>query len=193
MAEIGMNKGNAAARVRSVITAVILVGLLAVPAMMTLRGCDEKTGGDVQAAKIGGKTFFLEVVDDDAERMKGLGGRTHIEDNGGMLFVFTSARATHFVMRDCPIDIDILFLDPNGRVVAMHEMKAEAPRGPGEGQAGQISSDPDDPYEKRLKKYPSRFPSQFAIELKGGTLPTLKVKDGDKIELPLAELKKRAK
>ena len=159
-----------------------------------LPGCDETTSRDVQAAKIGGKTFFLEIVDDNAERMKGLGGLTDIPADGGMLFVFPQVQNAlpggGFVMRDCPVDIDILFLDASGRVVTMHEMKAEAPRGPGEGQPGDLNNDS---YEKRLTKYPSRYPYLFAVELKGGTLPTLKVGEGDKIDLPLEMLKARAK
>lgn len=191
MADSGVIGGKPGGGVRRLISAVILVALVSLPAVLAMRGCDEKTGGEVQAVKIGDRRFFLEVVDDDAERMKGLGGRTHIEDNGGMLFVFPFVRETHFVMRDCLTDIDIIFLDPAGRIVAMHEMKfaGQERRSPEEGQPGEIH----DAYEQRLTKYPSRFPSQFAIELKGGTLPSLKLKEGDKIELPLAELKKRAR
>ena len=48
-------------------------------------------------------------------------------------------------------------------------------------------------YEDRLKKYDSRFPMQFAIELKGGTIPGLNIKEGEKIDLPVAALKKLAK
>lgn len=191
MAHIAVSaKKPGSGKLRSAITFVVVVGLLALPAALALRGCDEQTGGDVQAVKIGGKPFFLEIVDDDQERMRGLGGREHIENDGGMLFVFPAPHKTHFVMRDCPIDIDILFLDPTGRVVAMHQMKREDPRREGEGQPGDMTNEK---YEDRLVKYPSRFDAQFAIELKGGTLPTLKVKEGDKIDLPLSELKKRAK
>jgi hypothetical protein len=100
-------------------------------------------------------------------------------------------------MRDCPIGIDIIFVDSTGRITAMHEMKAEAPRGPDEGTTGVIDSSPGSAkYEARLKKYPSRFPAQFSIELKEGSLAGKlkgKVKEGDKLDLPLAALKSRAK
>lgn len=41
----------------------------------------------------------------------------------------------------------------------------------------------NDAYENRLKKYSSKFSSQYVIELKGDTLDTLKIKEGDKVEL----------
>lgn len=167
-------------------------------ALLDTRGCDESASGNVQTVKIGGKWFHLEVAADEPTRMKGLGQRDHIEDDGGMLFVFDSMfprqfpNGSAFVMRDCPTDIDIIYLDANGRVGKMYAMKAEPPRGPDEGAVGSFDNQK---YESRLKKYPSVYPIQFAIELKGGTLATLegKIHEGDKIDFPVEELKKRAK
>jgi len=182
------------------VRSVIVIGILLVfafPAFNAMRGCDEKKDASVQHIKLGGESYFLEVAADEPTRMKGLGGRTQIADDGGMLFVFPKPLDTSFVMRDCPIGIDIIFVDPTGRITAMHEMKAEAPRGPDEGTTGVIDSSPGSAkYEARLKKYPSRFPAQFSIELKEGSLAGKlkgKVKEGDKLDLPLAALKSRAK
>ena len=170
---------------------IVLAALGAIFAFAFLRDCSGKAStGNVQVAKIGGRTFHLEVADTDAVRMKGMGQRTHIEDDGGMLFVFPTPKVSSFVMRDCPIPIDIIYLDQFGKVLAFYEMKPIAPRGPGEGQPGEVNES----YEKRLSesKYDSRFPTQFVIEIKGGTLPSLKIKEGDKIDLPLQALKSRA-
>ena len=176
---------------------IAILGLLAVPAFTALRGCDEKHDANIQHVKLGGKSYFLEVAADDPTRLKGLGSRTQIADDGGMLFVFPRATETSFVMRDCPIDIDIIFVDPTGRITAVHEMKAEPPRGPDEGTVGVIDNSAGSAkYESRLKKYPSRFPAQFAIEIKPGSLAGPlkgKIKEGDKLDLPLAALKSRAK
>jgi uncharacterized membrane protein (UPF0127 family) len=156
-----------------------------------LPGCDEQTAEGVERVRLGGKTFFLELAADNATRMRGLSGRDHIEPDGGMLFVFPDEQVAvqNFVMRDCPIDIDIIFLDPNGRVIAMHEMKSEEPRGEGEGEPGSTNF----AYESRLKKYPSRFRSQFAIELRAGTLATLGLEEGDQIDLDVRRLKDAAR
>ena len=110
---------------------------------------------------IGGERFTLEVARDPATQYRGLGGRTRIDPHGGMLFVFPAPRATAFVMRDCPIPIDIAFLDASGRVIAVHEMTPEPPRGPDESELA---------YESRLKQYPSGLPAMFAIETAGGRL-----------------------
>ena len=92
--------------------------------------------------------------------------------------------ALAFVMRDCPIPIDIIFLDGSGRILSWHAMQPEEARKPGE--------DPN-VYESRLKKYSSRFPCQFAVELAGGTLKGLSIKEGEMVRLGVEELKKRAR
>lgn len=141
-------------------------------------------GADVAAVEIAGRSFFLETAVDNETRIRGLSGRTHIEEDGGMLFVFPRPAQLNFVMRDCPIPIDIMYLDPAGRVVAMHEMVPEEPRRPEESEQE---------YERRLKLYPSRYSAQFVIELRGGMLDELGVKEGDKVTLDIAGLKNRAK
>jgi uncharacterized protein len=170
----------------------LLTAFFAMLTLGALRGCDERDNDpNYQRVKIAGKTYRLEIADTPEKRVKGLSGRTEIPETGGMLFIFPrdQVREQGFVMRDCPIDIDIIFLDPSGRITAMHEMKAEPPRGPGEGQPGEIN----EAYEMRLKRYSSRFPAQFAIEIKGGSLPKMNLREGEKIDLPLEDLKKRAR
>lgn len=141
---------------------------------------------------INGRTFHLEIAADDVTRFRGLSGRTEIASDGGMLFIFPRPSRLEFVMRDCPVPIDIIFLDGSGRVVATHAMLPEPPRGDGE-RLNDPRTGTNEAYERRLKKYPSRFDAQFVIELKGGTLETLKLKSADKIDLDLARLKKMAK
>lgn len=183
---------------------LMLLALIAILSLScaSIAGCDEKEdqGPKTADVKLDGQSFTLDLALEDESRFKGLSGRTDIPDNGGMLFVFkdSGVRQHSFVMRDCPVDIDIIYLDKSGRIVAMHAMKAETPRaddekvlsgGPGVPEWAKTN----DKYESRLKKYPSKFPAQFVIELKGGTLAKLKLKNGDKIDLDTKGLKKRAK
>lgn len=142
--------------------------------------------------KVAGKTFKVEPALDDKTRIQGLSGRTEIPDDGGMIFVFPDIQVRHFVMRDCPVPIDIMFLDGAGHVLVTHAMVPEEPRKADEPKP----DDPyrvEDPYEARLKKYSSRFPTAIAIELKGGKIKELGVEKGDKIEFDIAGLKKRAR
>jgi uncharacterized membrane protein (UPF0127 family) len=168
-----------------------MVTVLGAGATFFLPGCDDKTDSSVAKVSLGGKTFLLEVAADPDKRFLGLGKRDKIEEDGGMLFVFPNSEVgvQNFVMRDCPVDIDIIFLDGAGRILSMHAMKAEAPRAADEQpDANGLNKK----YDDRLKKYSSRYPSQFVIELKGGMLQSLNLKEGELVKQKWEELKQRA-
>lgn len=177
---------------------VTLAGLVLLAGVLSMTACSKNStpsgnaNTNVESVKIDGKVFHLELALDGETRFKGLSDREFIEPDGGMLFVFPRPSDQRFVMRDCPIDIDIIFLDPSGRITAMHHMPAEAPRDPEtEPETGVPSTDK---YEQRLTRYPSRYPAQFVIELAGGMLENLDLSEGDLIDLNDPEgLKKRAK
>jgi uncharacterized membrane protein (UPF0127 family) len=131
-----------------------------------------------------GERFRMEVALDDPTRMQGLGGRARIDAQGGMIFVFPQAAPRSFVMRDCPIPIDLAYLDDNGVVVTTHAMAPEEPRRPGETPAE---------YESRLKTYPSRFPVRYVVEFAGGRLAEMGVAPGDRADFDRSALKQRAR
>ena len=166
----------------------------------TMTGCDDKVSAGNAKVKIAGQNYYLETALDNDKRFKGLSGRTSIESDGGMLFVFPDTRPTTmggFVMRDCPIDIDIIYVDKGGRVVTMYEMKPVTPaRQPDEGAPGPDAGK-DTPgnrkYEARLKQYISRYPYDFVVELAGGSLKKLNLKEGDQLDFDREGLKKQAK
>ncbi|MFG0286419.1 MAG: DUF192 domain-containing protein [Phycisphaerales bacterium JB039] len=167
---------------RIILGAVILVGAIA--AGLSLKGCEDSAASGIETVEIKGQKFFLELVADNASRMQGLGGRQFIADDGGMLFAFASPARLNFVMRDCFVDIDVIFLDQFGNVTAVHHMPVEEPQRDGES---------DFAYEQRLTRYPSRLQAQFAIELKGGKAAELGVQPGERIELDVERLKSLAK
>lgn len=186
--------------------AMMMAGLLTLIAGggVLLSGCDDQvkaSHGDkadkkdetpkTQDVTINGKTFKLELALDQDTRFKGLSGRTEIAADGGMLFVFPRPLTTSFVMRDCPVAIDIIYLDATGRVGNFYKMTPEDARA--EDEKTNDSSGTNEKYENRLKKYPSEYDTQFVIELKGNTLDELKLKKGDKIKLEIDKLKKLAK
>ena len=125
-------------------------------------------------ATIGGHDFTLQLALTNEQRYQGLSDVPEIAADGGMLFVFPGAARREFVMRRCLVPIDIIFLGPNGRIVNMHAMQVE----------------PYDTPDYQLKRYPSRWPAQFAIELKGGTLATMNLQLGQFLNLPWRELEK---
>jgi hypothetical protein len=122
--------------------------------------------------EIADQPFELELALDREVRFRGMGGRTSIAPNGGMLFVNRVSRPQAMVMRDCLIAIDVAFLDAGGRVVAIHAMLPEPPRRPGEGLRA---------YESRLPQYSSGAPALFAIETAGGRMSELGLRVGDRL------------
>jgi uncharacterized membrane protein (UPF0127 family) len=124
-----------------------------------------------------GERLVVEVARTPSEQYRGLGGRTHIDPKGGMLFPFGAPRVTAFVMRDCPVPIDVAFLDAGGRVIAVHEMQPEPPRRTDESPVE---------YESRLRAYPSGLPAWFALETAGGRLRELGLRGGDTVQLDRA-------
>lgn len=157
---------------------LILLSLLC--AIALLGGCSKPAIVDgVLPVEIGGKTFALEIVADNDTRNLGLGGRTEMDADKGMIFSFPDSKLRRFVMRDCYMDIDIIFIDSAGRITAMHHMPTEGDKRDDETQYA---------YESRLLKYSSRFNAQYAIELVGGMLETLNLEDGQQIKLDVEYL-----
>ncbi len=164
----------------------------------TLHGCDNAAPpvtGTVATVVIHGKPFKLDIAADAKTRNRGMGGRTEamIPEDGGMIFTFPPSQwgIMSFVMRDCPSDLDILYLDGGGRVLTMYTMKKLDPRGPDEGKDEEYN----EKYEERITKtaYPSRYTTSFVIELKPGTIKKLGIQEGEKVEFDMDALKKMAK
>lgn len=175
---------------RSSFLSLAIMAALSLAACATLPGCDEKTAAGVATVTIKGKKFHLEIAADNDKRYLGLGKRTSIDDDGGMIFVFPEPSVQAFVMRDCPIDIDIIYVDAAGRILAKHAMTKEDPRRPDE--SADMPSQ-DTAYNDRLKRYPSRYPCQFVIEIQGGMIAKLGLTDSDKVTFDADALKKLAR
>lgn len=138
-------------------------------------------GDDRRAeAVIGGTRFSLEIARDAATQERGLSGRSQIDASGGMLFVFAEVEMQAFLMRDCAIPIDLLYLDEAGKVLNVYAMQPEAPRS-GTERAGDAAGEAA--YVSRLTSYVSAAPVAFAIELRGGTAAKLGVRKDDVVEL----------
>ncbi len=74
------------------------------------------TGTTGHQATIGTTQIKIEIADNAQARAKGLGGRTSLDPNSGMLFVFTETKKYQFWMKGMQIPIDFIFIT-NGRVV----------------------------------------------------------------------------
>ncbi|MFG0256911.1 MAG: DUF192 domain-containing protein [Phycisphaerales bacterium JB043] len=162
---------------------VLLVASCDTSGALQANGAIEGEPVELFSVKIKGQTYRLELALDDESRIAGLSGRESIPEKGGMLFSFPSAQQRYFVMRDCQFDIDIAYLDGSGKVISMHAMTVE-PRREGESDLA---------YEQRLKRYPSFYAAEFAVEVMGGTWEEIGLVAGETIEFDRASVKERTR
>ncbi len=64
--------------------------------------------------------FTVEIADDPDEQARGLMFRETLPRSSGMLFVFPRPRRAAFWMRNTLIELDMLFIAPNGTVQHIH-------------------------------------------------------------------------
>ena len=135
--------------------------------------------------EIGGMLFEnMETALCDEDRTRGLMFRESLPEDGGMIFLFKKPEMHSFWMRNTRIPLDILFIDKEGRITAIHTMPVEKPQG---------SQESDESYCDRLPGYSSLKPAIAAIEINAGMAATLNLKVGDKVEIFQKELSKHLK
>ena len=106
----------------------------------------------------------VEVADDMDEMQKGLMGRTALAEDAGMLFVYPEERELSFWMRDTLIPLSIAFMDGEGRIVDIQDMKA---------------------LDDRPPHYTSAEPARYALEVNVGFFDERGVEVGDRARLPV--------
>jgi uncharacterized membrane protein (UPF0127 family) len=105
----------------------------------------------------------VEIADTDAERQTGLMGRTILEGDAGMLFVFDQEQMLSFWMKDTLIPLSIAYIDSEGRIVDIQDMQ---------------------PLDDLPPQYVSAEPAQYTLEVNQGFFEERGVTVGDMVELP---------
>jgi uncharacterized membrane protein (UPF0127 family) len=67
--------------------------------------------------KIEDITILAEIVDNAAERSRGLSGCNQLPENEGMLFVFSKTDYHRFWMKDMRFPLDIIWINEDKRIV----------------------------------------------------------------------------
>jgi len=108
-----------------------------------------------------GKTyrFEVEIAATEETRAHGLMGRDSLAPDAGMLFEFPESAVEAFWMKDTLIPLDMLFIDKTGRIVHIAERAV--------------------PYDET--PISSVVPVTGVLELNGGTVDRLKIRDGDRV------------
>ena len=138
-------------------------------------GCRERTRGVSQAGfadpyaqaqpalptlalQVGSARVTAEVADSRLERSIGLMHRTELPAGTGMLFVYPQARPLSFWMRNTVLPLSIAFIDTQGTIVRISDMK---------------------PRDER--HVPSDWPALYALEVPKGWFTEAGVSVGDKV------------
>ena len=99
---------------------VLIAALLCIPAC-SLSG-DREGGTRTITFLPSGTAIKAEVADTDATRQKGLMYRTHLDEQGGMIFYFDQLSYHSFYMYNTRIPLSVIFLDEDLRIVDIQDM-----------------------------------------------------------------------
>lgn len=94
---------------------VIVTGLIIwqQPAEQLTLEASTDTVANVSAVTVGSKKYTVELAVTEAEKSQGLSGRSNLEKNRGMLFVFVSAEQQSFWMKDMKFALDMVWVADN--------------------------------------------------------------------------------
>jgi uncharacterized membrane protein (UPF0127 family) len=110
----------------------------------------------------GTTTLNVELAASQTDQEQGLGGRTSLDDNAGMLFVFDKPTSPSMWMKDMLFPLDIAWLDQNFKIV--HIEKNLSP----------------DTFPQSFK---SNTASQYVLEVNAGFFDDHGIKEGDILQL----------
>jgi uncharacterized membrane protein (UPF0127 family) len=131
-----------------------------------------------------GESFDCELCLEPAARDIGMAARTEFPKGTAMIFVHPRPRMLNYWMKDCLIDMDIVMVDRNGVISALHEAVRERLR---------TKDESLESYQARLPLYGTPTPAKYVIEVPPGTIARLKPKVGQRIDIDWKSLDAAAK
>jgi hypothetical protein len=144
-------------------TGFILIGLLVAVGPARPANAQTRLQTLEIASKTGVHTFAVELVDNDADRAKGLMYRKELPEGRGMLFDFHRDQEVSFWMQNTYIPLDMLFIRGDGRILRIAE------------NAEPLST----------RTIPSGGPVRAVLEVIGGTARKLGIAPGDRVAHPI--------
>ena len=157
-------------RLPSVLALAFALPALAAPAPSTAPGAAPQSGLARARLKFpDGKTISVDLAATPLQREVGLMNRTKLPKDYGMLFVFPVEQGLQFWMKNTLVDLDMVFIDHEGRVTAFY------PRVP--------RSELDTPEDKLARRSGL---AQYVLELPAGAGARHKLKAGQKLRFAVA-------
>lgn len=111
----------------------------------------------------GTRFIRVEIAETDAARQQGLMGRTSLDDDAGMLFIWPSDSSSAFWMKDTPLRLSIAFMSAQGEILRMFDMEP-------------CQADPCPTYDPHATY-------GMALEVRQGALERRGVRVGDRVVL----------
>lgn len=143
---------------RNLLSALLFLGASVAFAPIALAQLE--TGTLVIESGDSAHTFQIEIADDQEEVRTGLMHRESMDENAGMLFVFSPPRESSMWMKNTLISLDILFMDTDGEVIFIaRDMVPGSLRSVGPG-----------------------VPVKGALEINGGLAEKLGIEPGDVVK-----------
>ena len=106
--------------------------------------------------------IFADVADNQSELEKGLSGRSKIQDDRGMIFIFPEENILTFWMKEMKFPLDMIFFDSQFNIVDINENAQPC---------------------KTIREcpiYPSKKPARYVLEINAGLARKNNLKIGDK-------------
>jgi uncharacterized membrane protein (UPF0127 family) len=76
---------------------------------------------------IGASEVSAEMAVTATEEQTGMMFRTNLDENAGMIFVLPYTQRASFWMTNCPLPLSAAYIDPQGEILEIHELRANDP------------------------------------------------------------------
>ena len=120
----------------------------------------------------------LTVAENYQEMTEGLENKMQIDADEGMIYVFGSDTSLAFVNENRYLDIDMIMVDVQGKITAVHTMKKAVFKN-GETEEEHLATRPN---------YPSSVPYRYVFELKSGMAEQIGAEVGKRLDVDYAQL-----